>query len=42
MYAACKKQDGRTKVLDFSGFLDEGINCGDLETILVSKGLEFW
>ena len=30
------------KVLDFSEFSDEGINCGGLETALVSEGLEFW
>ena len=27
------------KVLDFSGFLDKGINCGGLETALVSEGV---
>ena len=29
------------KVLDFSGFSDEGINCGGLETVLVLEGLDF-
>ena len=28
-------------VLDFSEFSDESINCGGLETALVSEGLEF-
>ena len=30
------------RFIDFSGFLDEGINCGGLETALVSEWLEFW
>ena len=38
----CGLQEVRAKVLDFSEFLGEGINCGSLETALVSKGLEFW
>ena len=38
----CGLQKVRWKNKDFSGFSDEGINCGDLETALVSEGLEFW
>ena len=30
------------KVLDFSGFLDEVINCSCLQTALVLERLEFW